>query len=284
MDYGVEVAGMTDIKKLVTIPKKRTRIKFLVLCVWFWIKYFFRDPLYNTGIHFISGHSGSGKTLAANIIIKKMNKKKDSFFYTNKDQFDYNNGERIKNNYDKQTKEFCLNKLFQNGKQIKRLPTAVNFGKYKKWCKGMVIDEVNASEGFNRRMNRGKEYNNIFVGLMEFFVTHRHQGIPRIYNLGQFYDFQDTQMQTAFKYHHEIFCKKAPRYFYYKKNGQIVIAPYKIKIITSVKTKEYDTKGQPLFIPAKKRKIKIDPTKHLESYNHLGFAEEYTKLPSLFEK
>lgn len=247
----------------------RNWFKFAFKVIILFIKNLFKGPFDRLGVHFISGYSGSGKTLLMSKIINRHCGEYD-FYYTNKDQFDKT-----------KTKSIEFLDLFELGRQVKKLPKTQCIDGKIKYCKGLILDEINAT--FNRRMNKTTEYNNAFVGLMQLCVTHRHQGLPRIYFMGQFFDFQDTQLQTCFKYTHEIASRRLPSYSLYKEKGNIEYPPFKMKIVSNLKTKEYDTKGQPLFIKWKTTRLKIT-YKDISSYNHLGFADEYLKLPDIDSK
>lgn len=257
---------MNDIPNVYVDLKKRTRIRFLILVFWLWLKNLFKSPLNARGVHLITGYPGCGKTLLMNMIIQR-HCKKNEFYYSNKKQFD-----------DLKTININILDLFENGTQIKSLPKYQFINGIKHKCKGLIFDEINAS--FNRRMNRTSNYNNLFVGLMQLVVTHRHQGIPRIYFLGQFYDFQDTQLQTAIKYRHDLNSKIRANYALYKETGKIIYTPKKIKIEHNIKSKDYDSKGQPVYIPYKKSRLKVR-IEDLKSYNHLGYANEFINLPAI---
>lgn len=199
------------------------------------IKTLFMRPslLFASGSHFISGYPGSGKTLLMNHIINNVDKDK-YFFYTNIDEFNQEN-------------VFLLDikKLFNNKKQQFKLKTKIG----NRQLYGVIFDEINFN--FNRRVNMSKEYNDVFVPLVDFIVSHRHQGIPRIYFIGQKLELQDTQLISLFKYQHDIFkTKRRFRYWkYYESFTQKI--PVKIKILHRIK----DVNDQ--FIDISKDKIKF---------------------------
>ena len=218
--------------------KIKKRIIFIFLVIKHKIKYLFsknKNPIYNTGIHFIEGLSGSGKTLLANYIIQETTNNIDNcFFYSNINQFKSNS-----------VKTIDFFSLFEDGKVVKKLPAYWN----NKYCYALIVDELNAN--FNRRLNNRKEYNDIFIGLMQFAVLHRHQKIPRIYFLGQSLDLQDRQVQSIFKYKHEVKSVKRYSFAKYQDTNDVVRLPKRIVIEHSIKSDLIDAKGNNIFIPFK---------------------------------
>lgn len=211
--------------------------------------------LHATGSHIITGYPGSGKTLLMSHIINDVDNTK-YFFYTNIDEFNQENVKVIK-----------LADIFDNKKQVKKL--AVRDERNRKLY-GIILDEINLN--FNRRVNQSHDYTNLFIGLIEMVVTHRHQNIPRLYFIGQKLELQDGQLISLFKYQHDIIkCKKRYRYWkYYKDYAQRI--PVKIKYITRLKDNT-DT-----FQDYQKDKVKITWF-DLESYNTFGMAKTYNALP-----
>ena len=119
-------------------------------------------------INIVGYGSNVGKTLLMEKIIKEVDAKK-YFFITNIDEF-----------YNENVYHYNVFGLFYESKQIKRLPIKDEKGRK---LYGLILDEINLK--YNRRLNRSKDYNNSFVGLIELLVTHRHQKIPRVYFIGQ---------------------------------------------------------------------------------------------------
>lgn len=215
------------------------------------------DCLYSLGTHIITGYPGAGKTLLMNKIIKSVDSSK-YFFYSNIDEFSGS----------KNVLHLDLNKMFQDKKQVKKLKTEWH-GKH---LYGVVLDEINLN--FNKRGNNTREYNDVFIGLVEFIITHRHQHIPRIYFIGQKLELQDTQLISLFKYQHDII-KKCIHFRYWKYYESFIEkVPTKLKIIHRVKDEQDN------FISFAKDKIKIT-WEDLTSYNTLALANEYDKLPEL---
>lgn len=247
----------------------KTRLVFILKVFWFWLKNFGHNPIYAPGVHLFEAPSGTGKTLLANIVIQNITKDYE-FWYTNIDEFQQD-----------KTKIFDPIDLFDNGKQIAKLPKFANIrvaeGFQKKRTKGIIFDELNLN--FNRRMNKERGYNNLFIGLMEMAVSHRHQGLDYLYFLSQSYMLNDTQIQQIFKFKHTIYSKKGYSYYFYLKDNKIVKIPKVLYIDSYIRTAERDSMGLPIFQLIKTTKIKVDPKKHLETYNHLGYGAKYELLP-----
>lgn len=255
----------SDLKAKKTV--KKSRFRFWIIIFKYWLKGLFSNPLYAQGVHFFEAPSGTGKTLLANIVLQNTTQK-NQFYYSNIDQFQA----------DKQV-VFTPENMFSGGKQIAKLPRKMEINGITKYANGIIFDELNAS--FNRRMNRTASYNDIFIGLMEMVVTHRHQGMNKLYFLGQSKALQDSQVQQVFKYYHVIYAKKRWNYELYKMDQGVNKTPRKLKVYHHIKTPEYDGSGNPIFVHFKTSKIKIDTKRHLLTYNHLGYAQKYNKLPDI---
>lgn len=219
------------------------------------IKYYLtpRAPFNALGTHIITGYPGSGKTLLMNKIINSVDSNK-YYFITNLKEFNQNNVYQIN-----------MNEVFNDNKQCFRIPTK----KGHKRLYGVIFDEINLN--FNKRINMTNEYKNRFIGLIEFIITHRHQGIPRIYFIGQKLELQDTQLYSLFKYQHDIIkTKKRFRYWKYYEEYAIKI-PVKLKVLTRVK----DISDN--FIDLCKNKIKIR-WNDLKTYDTWALRKDYKKL------
>lgn len=214
-----------------------------------------KSCLFATGSHIITGYPGSGKTLLMNKIINSVDKDK-YFFYTNIDEFNQNNVYKVD-----------LERIFCDKKQIAKLPIKDEKGRY---LYGFILDEINLN--FNRRVNQSRDYTNLFIGLIEMVVTHRHQGIPRLYFIGQKLDLQDGQLITLFKYQHDIIkCKKRYRYWRYF-TEHLEKIPVKLKILNRVKDIDDN------FVEMDYDKVKINWV-DLVSYNTFGLKKIYQDLP-----
>lgn len=232
---------------------KRNPITYIVALTRHIIHQRRTNILHYNGLHLIVGGTGSGKTLLSSIILNKIIPDNDSdhFFWSNIDQYDKN-----------KTKILNLNDVFYDGEQQKRL--------YNRGCKGMILDEINLN--FNRRNNGKKSYNDVFMGLIELSITHRHQGIPRIYYIGQAEDMQDIQLQHIFRYKHIVKKQSKWSYHYYKVDNVIKSIPKKIIVMSYGKGDD----GAWVFISKQKIKISVDD---LEKYNTYGFANRLLDKP-----
>lgn len=246
-------------KKRKLIFSKRNIFTWLVAI----IKYLLHREgiLHAQGSHIITGYPGSGKTLIANKVINDVDRSK-YFFLSNIAEFDG-------------VDTFDIDELFNDTTQQKSLPLKDQYGRR---LYGIIFDEINLT--FNKRLNRKSSYNDIFIGLIEFLVSHRHQGVPRVYFIGQKLELQDTQLQSLFKYQHDILkTKRAPKYWFYYDNGCISMIPRKLIIMNRIKSQE----AQDQFIDYKKTRIKIKE-KDLTSYNTKALAMNYLTLPKLNTK
>lgn len=214
--------------------------------------------LFKPGVHLTTGATGSGKTLSHSAIINRINNKK-YFFITNIDEFKQEN-----------VLHYNVLDLFENGKQIKKLPTKDDKGRK---LYGLILEEINFE--FNRRMNRTTAYNEKFIGLMQLCVSHRHQGIPRIYFIGQARELQDTQILSVCKYWHDIYYTKPKSYFkLYIEQNKIIMAPKYIEFEHLIKTQKEDY----FSLGFEKLKINIED---LKSYNTFGLANVFENMKVL---
>lgn len=158
------------------------------------------NVLYAKGTHIITGYPGSGKSLLMSHIINNVDKEK-YFFLCN-----------LKEYHQENVYNFKLEDMFTDKMQIRKFPTIDEKGRK---LYAVIYDEINLS--FNKRDNRSKEYNSLFIGLMEFLVSRRHQGIERVYFIGQKLELQDTQLMSIFQFQHDIYFKKETYLYYYRR-------------------------------------------------------------------
>lgn len=236
------------------------RLWFWCLCAYYKIKnWLFRNsnPIFKRGTHIITGYMGSGKTLLVNKVINSVNPNK-YYFITNVNEFKQEN-----------VYHHDIWDLFTENSQVKKLPTVDEKGRK---LYGLILDEINLK--FNRRLNKTKNYNEKFVGLIEMIITCRHQGINRIYFIGQKLELQDSQLQSLFKYWHNILMSNQKGIWpYYKLENRFVLAPKKI-IYENWRKYMNDEYEQIGFT-----KVKIT-FKDLTTYNTFGMKPLYDKLPT----
>lgn len=250
-------------KKTTTGEKKRVKWLFSKRNIFVWLFLVIRnlfkgegDLLYANGSHIITGYPGAGKSLLGEHIISNVDSEK-YFFLCN-----------VKEYYNENVYNFKLSDMFDECEQKRSFPTLDHKGRQ---LYGVIFDEINLS--FNKRLNRRTDYNDVFIGLIEFLITHRHQDVPRVYFIGQKLELQDTQLQSLFKYQHDIFKKRIfPRFKPYNLTGKLIYYPVKLKLINRVK----DINDQ--FIDLGKEKIKIS-VEECNSYNTKALGQAYTKLP-----
>jgi hypothetical protein len=238
----------------------RSRVHFFLKVVGEWLK---GRPgmLFAYGGHYIDGPSGAGKTLLMNIILENM-LKSGGFAWQNINEFFY-----------KPVKTFDIFDMFAGAKQVYRLDPVDQDGRY---CKALVLDEVNST--FNRRQNKQRDYNDVFVPLVKFLTTHRHQKIPRFYLIGQSLLLQDSQLQEIIKYRHYVQAKKRWRYWFWRNELKMAVVPVSLKITNFLKVGT-DENGHPIWRELRpKMKIKVVPWM-LETYNTHAFAELFAGLP-----
>lgn len=232
---------------------------WLVLIIWHFLKP--KSLLYAPGSHIITAYPGGGKTLLMSHIINSVDSSK-YFFLSNMNEF-----EGHENVY-----RFDIEEMFQNNEQVKSFPVRDLKGRY---LYGIIFDEINLT--FNKRLNRKSTYNDLFIGLIEFLVSHRHQGINRVYFIGQKLELQDTQLQSLFKYQHDILkCRKFPKYPPFNRSGKLIFYPWRLKIMHRIKT-EGD-----IFGDYKKQRVRIK-TRDYEMYDTRFLGHTYANKPKAEE-
>lgn len=239
--------------------KRNVLIWFILVIISFIKRLFGKSLLFANGSHIVTSYPGGGKTLLASHIINSVDSE-SNFFLSNMAEFP---------GYDN-CYTFDINDIFKDGEQVKSFPTIDHKGRK---IYAIIFDEINLN--FNRRMNRTSDYNDIFMGLVEFIVTHRHQDIPRIYFLGQKLELQDTQLQSLFKYQHDIYkCRRWARYKPYNLGDPLIWYPVKLKIMERVKGLDDQ------FTEAGKTKIKIS-LEECKKYNTKYLGKTYQAKPQL---
>lgn len=236
------------------------RLIFWVKCGWYKFKNWWNrntNTIFKRGTHIITGYMGSGKTLLVNKIINSVRADK-YYFITNIPEFNQEN-----------VYHHEIWELFDENSQKYKLPTTDEYGRK---LYGLILDEINLK--FNKRLNKSRDYNNKFVGLIEMIITSRHQGIPRLFFIGQKLELQDGQLQSLFKYWHNIIHSKVKGIWeYYKLENKLVFAPKKIIYETYRKSQQDEYE----FVDFEKMKIRFSD---LTSYNTFGLKNSYDLLPT----
>jgi hypothetical protein len=220
--------------------------------------------LYVPGVHLLHGPSGSGKSLLANIMIHEL-LRKGGFVWCNIDEFHH-----------PRVRVFDMNKVFKDGEQKMRLNKFLTIDGKKEKCVAVIIDELN--QKFNRRMNKSTVYNEQFVPLISFIVTHRHQIADRVYLLGQSLLLQDGQIQSIIKMRHDVRSKKGWHYWFWRENLEFVFAPKKIKV-THYNNIDIDNLGNVIWWKIKQKTTIKVMHDDLTSFNTHAFEELFDHLP-----
>ena len=243
-------------KKVNNIRFKDNNIfKFIIKII---IEFFKRQKnvLFRRGSHIITGFPGMGKTLLMNYIKNNVDATK-YFVISNIKEFEG-------------VPQFKIKDIFDDNQQIRSFPKKDELGRK---LYAVIFDEINLN--FNKRLNRRTDYNNLFIGLIEFLVSHRHQHVNRVYFIGQKLELQDTQLQSLFTYQHNIVGKKEKyRYWHYLYSEYLQRVPVALYVDHYAKTITEDGDG---YIYLGNEKYKIRP-KDLITYNTYALASEYSNL------
>lgn len=242
---------------------KNSRFLFILKVI---ARFFKGKPscIYSGGWHLITGPTGEGKTLLMNIIISVI-LNKGGFGWANIDEF-----------YNKNVHTFDLEKMFSNGKQNFRLNKEFEKDGYKKHCRFVVIDELNRK--FNRRMNRSSDYNDIFIPMIAWMVTIRHQLCDKGYLIGQSMLLQDGQIQSIIKWRHDVRSSKNWKYYFFREENKMLFLPKKL-ILTNYKNVDTDNLGNIVWKESKRKlKIRVYPQDFLSFDTH-AFEKEFSSLP-----
>jgi len=174
------------------------------------------DLLYSTGVHFIHGAGGSGKSLLMNIILNEL-LKNGGFVWCSLDEFDHD-----------RVRYFDVNSMFKDGKQQFRLNKFLTINGKTEKCVALIVEELNYQ--FNRRLNKTADYNNTFIPFMSYLVTSRHRLTDRVYMIGQSLLLQDGQIPTIVKVRHDVRSKKGWWYQFWREDLKMIFAPKQLKV------------------------------------------------------
>ncbi len=236
------------------IPKKMMLIPlYPFIKLFYWIKMIMTPPIRRPGIHVITGDTGSGKTLIASILSKRFHDK--GWTVVSNSQFN------------SIIKKIKLDDYFNNFEIIKPLENCI-----------AMFDEIQRE--FNKRMNRRNDYNQIFIPLIEWLTTHRHNGVPMVYFITQSFDLLDTQLQSLIQKVHFVMGKKSTSLKSWLRDEKIkpIIVPKKIQYYTKKRKdilqddiqKYVNRKNELRYKKIKPSIIKVD-LKQFIDYNTFAF-------------
>lgn len=255
------VGGKWTLKKFIFYPLK------IIKCILDW---FYRpNILYAKGSHIITGFNGSGKSLLLSHLINSVDSTK-YFWLCNMKEYNQDN-----------VKTFNIDDVFNDKKQQLRFPKIDEKGRK---LYAIIFDEINLK--FNRRDNKTTAYNTRFLGLMEFLVARRHQGIERIYFIGQRINLQDAQVFSMFQYQHDIFQKKETYIYYWwrwlkylKAEDKRKVFKYFYRIPKYIRLVNlYKSIDDDVFIPGDEIKVKLQPNDFIKYDTH-ALNKDYEGLP-----
>lgn len=182
-----------------------------------------KRPIYKRGIHAIINETGAGKTLTAHLLTKEF---KNWKILTNK-------------KFNSSVEVIDINDYFKNGKQIKELSHCI-----------LILDEI--QHDFNRRNNKRKDYNDVFIPFVMWLQTHRHQKVFRVYLITQSFESFDTQLAALIHKVHYVKARQMPSLYEWLRTKKwyaglrptmIKIASYKKDWLVKSDTEKYINKN-----------------------------------------
>ena len=196
-------------KQLTKMPRRKKKLLFIwlfpIIFIWQVIVNLFKAPIRKRGIHAILQETGGGKTITAHLIDKELVKQGWSV-YSNSPFNEY-------------VKTFNIEEYFGGGEQLKPLNNCI-----------LILDEI--QHDFNRRMNRQKDYNDIFMPFIKMLTTHRHDDIVKIYFLTQAWEQLDIQLQRLIHRVHIVKVRQFPSLYEWlrRKKWRTNIRPTAVKV------------------------------------------------------
>lgn len=213
--------------KLLLIPLFPLIYLYYVIAMWLTPK------IMRPGIHAIIGDTGGGKTLLAHLTAERHRRKK----------------------------RHCVSNSKFN-RWIKKINITDHFSDYavKKPLENCVVwfDEIHRD--FNKRENRKTEYNSVFIPLIEWLVTHRHNNVYAVYFMALSWDRLDVQFQDLIQKAHFVWPKKRPSFTAWLKDKRMrpIIRPVKLPFISrkadEIKVSDIDKYGRSSVRDYDKRK------------------------------
>lgn len=171
---------------------------------FWWLKKRLRtggNVLYADGVHFFVALQGGGKSSIAFHLISDILKRTGKSAYVNAN-FEKHRYDPIKKQHYKYFQFFKLLEFFDMSVKLDDPDIEVTqLKRFNSNFDTIVLDEWLTE--MNHRMNKTKEYNNVFMALLNMIAHMRHQGMRRIYVLSQI-DNTDIQLLSMFKYIHEL--------------------------------------------------------------------------------
>lgn len=235
-------------------PINRLKIPLIWLYPILWlysvIQSWLRPPVYKRGIHCISGDTGAGKTLLAHLVTKKFKKK----------------GIPIISNsaFSPHVKVIDIEDYFDDYEQKKPLENCI-----------VVFDEIQRQ--FNKRQNRKNDYNAVFLPLIEWLTTHRHNGVIIVYFLTQSYNQLDIQLQNLI--HRVEFVFSAP-----KPDFKIWLRDKKFRVLSRPKKVWYYSKRKKDIDQGDIQKYIMSSEKRVHNkYVNWRGKQIYKKTPKYYE-
>lgn len=157
--------------------------------------------LYADGVHFFVALQGGGKSSISYELITRLLYQTGKSAYINAD-YELPRFDPLTRKYYKYFKYFKLMDFFDMS--VKDNDPDIQVSQLKMFNRNfdtIVLDEWLTE--MNHRMNKTKDYNNIFMALLTMIAHMRHQKMKRIYVLSQI-DNTDIQLFSMFKYIHEV--------------------------------------------------------------------------------
>lgn len=157
--------------------------------------------LFADGVHFFVALQGGGKSSISYELITRLIHLTGKSAYINAD-YELPRYDEVSKKYYKYFQYFKLMDFFDMS--VKDDDPNIQVSQLKKFNRNfdtIVLDEWLTE--MNHRLNKTKDYNNIFMALLTMIAHMRHQKIKRIYVLSQI-DNTDIQLLSMFKYIHEV--------------------------------------------------------------------------------
>lgn len=191
------------------IKKKKVLLLpfFPLIWLFYFLKYLMTPNILKPGIAAICGDTGGGKTLLAHILSRHFDTKGRKVY--------------ANSSFNKIVHYIKIEDYFNNFEILKPLSNGI-----------VIFDEI--QQDFNKRMNRKNDYNKVFIPLVEWLQTHRHEGISHVYFLTQSWDNLDVQLQRLTHRVNFVYSKHNADLLTWLKSPKIrpIIRPKKINYFT----------------------------------------------------